>query len=323
MSMTLKKSASFCALAVLLSSSALAQAFPSHPITIVVPYNAGGASDGQVRMMSEALSRELGQPIVVENKPGASGALGAIQVARSKADGHTLLFPNNGVLVPPLLSAKAGFDPFKDFKPIGLVSTVPMVLVTNKTTPATDVKSFLSYARSLPGGVMYASAGPASFGHLTTMRFAMLADIKVDHVPYKGEAGTTMAARTGEVQMLLTTPSAAMLGQIHQGNLRLLGTATPEPSPVVPDAPLLSQSVPGFTAEAWFGLLAPAGTPDSAIEKINLALHRVLSDKTLKAKFLAAGAVVKTSTPAEFNNRMQQESKQMREVITKFNIKAE
>lgn len=107
-----------------------------------MPYNAGGASDGQVRMMSEALSRELGQPIVVENKPGASGALGAIQVARSKADGHTLLFPNNGVLVPPLLSAKAGFDPFKDFKPIGLVSTVPMVLVTNKTTPAADVKSF-------------------------------------------------------------------------------------------------------------------------------------------------------------------------------------
>lgn len=321
--MPLRLNTSISALAVLVGGNAFAQAFPSHPITIVIPYNAGGASDGQVRMMSEALGKELGQPIVVENKPGASGALGAIQVARAKADGYTLLFPNNGVLVPPLFKAKAGFDPFMDFKPIGLVSTVPMVLVTSKDTPVKDVKSFLDYARKFPDGLLYASAGPASFGHLTTMRFSMLTGIKVNHVPYKGEAGTTMAARTGEVQMLLTTPSSAMLGQIQQGNLTLLGTATAEQSPVVPGAPLLSQSVPGFTAEAWFGLLAPAGTPDGVIEKINSALHKVLANDALKAKFLAAGAVVKTSSPAELNIRMRQESSQMQEVITKFNIKAE
>lgn len=321
--MPLKKSAFISATLVLLSSTAFAQAFPTHPITIVVPYNAGGASDGQVRMMSEALGKELGQPIIVENKPGASGALGAIQVARAKADGHTLLFPNNGVLFPPLLNAKAGYDPFKDFKPIGLVSTVPMVLVTNKSIPATDVKSFLEYARSQPNGLLYGSAGPASFGHISTMRFAMMTGIKVEHIPYKGEAGTTMAARTGEVQMLLTTPSASMLGQIQQGNLKLLATATPEPSPVVPNAPVLSKTVPGFSVEAWFGLLAPAGTPDSVIAKINTALHKVLANNALKAQFLSAGAVVTTSTPAELNNRMRQESNQTREVITKFNIKAE
>lgn len=321
--MTMRLRTSISVLAVFVSGNALAQAFPRQPITIVVPYNAGGSSDGQIRMMSEALGKELGQPIVVENKPGASGALGAIQVARAKADGHTLLFPNNGVLFPPLLNAKAGFEPFKDFKPIGLVSTVPMVLVTSKATPVKDVKSFLDYARKFPDGLLYASAGPASFGHLTTMRFSMLTGIKVNHVPYKGEAGTTMAARTGEVQMLLTTPSSAMLGQIQQGNLTLLGTATAEQSPVVPGTPLLSQSVPGFTAEAWFGLLAPAGTPDGVIEKINSALHKVLANDALKAKFLAAGAVVKTSSPAELNIRMRQESSQMQEVITKFNIKAE
>lgn len=311
------------ALACLVAGVAAAQEFPHRPITIVVPYAAGGTSDGQVRMLQEALGKELGQPIVVENKPGASGAIAALQVARAKPDGYTLLFPNNGVLTAPLLTPKAGFDAFKDFVPISLVSAVPMVLFANKAVPAANAKSFFEYVRQQPNPVLYASAGTASFGHLSMARLAQLANLKLEHIPYKGEAATTMAVRTGEVQMVLTTPSSAMLGQVQQGNIAMIGVATAQPSPVVPDAPTLNKSVPGFTAEAWFGLLAPAGTPDGVIARINAALKKVMADDALKAKLLATGVVARTSTPAEFGQLMRTEFDQLREVITKFNIKAE
>lgn len=318
-----KKITLIAALAAFVGGAAFAQEYPERPITIVVPYGAGGTSDGQVRMFQEALGKALGQTIVVENKPGASGALGALQVARAKADGYTLLFPNNGVLTAPLLNAKAGYDPFKDFKPISLVSAVPMVLVVNKEVPSSDVKSFIEYLRKQSEGVMYASAGPASYGHLSTVRMAQLMGVKLEHIPYKGEAATTMAVRSGEVKMLLTTPSSSMLGQVQQGNLTLLGVATAEPSPVVPGVPTLNKTIPGFTAEAWFGLLAPAGTPDSVVNKINAALKKVMADDALKAKLLASGAVVRTSTPAEFGQLMRKESGQLQDVITQFNIKTD
>ena len=322
--MTRRTSALTIALTCLFVNAASAQeAFPTRPITIVVPYAAGGTSDGQVRMFQDALSKELGQTIVVDNKPGASGAIAALQVARAKPDGYTLLYPNNGVLTAPLLNEKTGFDPFKDFKPVSLTAAVPMVLVANKSVPATDAKSFFDYARKQPNGVMYASAGTASYGHLSTVRLAQLAGFKAEHVPYKGEAPSTLAVRTGEVQMLLTTPSSSMLGQVQQGNLKLLGVATAEASPVVPGVPTLNKTVPSFVAEAWFGLLAPAGTPDSVINKINAALKKVMADEAVKSKLLGTGAVARTSTPDEFSKLMRTEYDQLREVITKFNIKAE
>jgi len=322
--MARKTNASIIALTCLVVGTVSAQeVFPNRPITIVVPYAAGGTSDGQVRMFQDTLGKELGQPIVVENKPGASGAIAALQVARAKPDGYTLLYPNNGVLTAPLLNEKAGYNAFKDFKPIGQTSAVPMVLVTNKSVPATDAKSFFDYARKQPNGVMYASAGTASYGHLSTVRLAQLAGIKAEHVPYKGEAATTLAVRTGEVQMLLTTPSSSMLGQVQQGNLTLLGVATAEPSPVIPGVPTLNKTISGYVAEAWFGLLAPAGTPDSVISKINAALAKVMADEGIKNRLLATGAVPRTSTPAEFSKLMKTESDQLQEIVTKFNIKAE
>lgn len=319
--MTRRTIALIAALPFFVAGAASAQEFPSHPITIVVPYSAGGTSDAQVRMFQDALSKELGQPIVVDNKAGASGAIGAQFVARAKPDGYTLLYPNKGLLTAPLLNEKSGYDAFKDFKPIGLVSAVPMVLVTNKSVPGIDAGSFFDYARKQTDGVMYASAGPGSFGHLSTVRMAQLAGIKVVHVPYRGEAATTMAVRTGEVQMLLTTPSSSMIGQIEQGNLRLLGVATAEPSPVMPNAPTLNKTLPSFTAEVWFGLLAPSGTPDSVVNKINAALKKVMAGEAISSKFIATGAVPHTSTPAEFGQIMRSDAEELRETITKFNIK--
>ena len=322
--MKLSKRAFFLGLTGLAAATAIAQeAFPSRPITIVVPYPAGGTSDAQVRMIQEPLSKLLGQPIVVDNKPGASGGIAAQAVAKAKADGYTLLYPNNGVVIAPLLNEKAGYDPLKDFKPITTVTSVPMVLVTNKTVPAANVAEFLQYAKKQPNGIMYASAGTASYGHLATARLAQMAGIKVEHVPYKGEAATTMAVRAGEVQMLLTTPSSAMLGQVAQGNLTMLGVATENPSPVVPGAPTLNKTIPGFTSEVWFGLLAPAGTPDDVIQKLNAAVKKVMADDAIRAKLLPTGALPQTSTPAEFASVMSRESAQWRDIIAKYKIKAD
>jgi tripartite-type tricarboxylate transporter receptor subunit TctC len=299
------------------------QAFPTRPITIVVPYPAGGTSDAQVRKIQEPLSKLLGQPVIIDNKPGASGALAAMNVARAKADGYTLLYPNNGVLITPLLTKKPGYDPLKDFKAITTVTSVPMVLVVNKAVPAKDLAQFLQFARKEPNGVRYASAGTASYGHLATARFGQMADIKVEHIPYKGEANTTLAARSGEVQMLLTTPSSSMLGQVTEGNLTMLGVASEKPSPVVPGVPTINRLVPGFTAEVWFGLLAPAGTPDDVIQKLNAAVRKVMADEGIRSWLLTTGALPSTSTPAEFADLMRKETAQWQEIITKYKIEAD
>jgi tripartite-type tricarboxylate transporter receptor subunit TctC len=311
------------ALPALVGASYAQETFPVRPITIVVPYPAGGTSDGQVRKIQEPLSKLLGQPVVVDNKPGASGALAAMAVARAKPDGYTLLYPNNGVLIAALLNKKAGYEPIKDFKPVGLVTSVPMVLVAAKSVPARNLKEFLDFARKEPMGMRYASAGTASFGHLATARFGQVAGIKLEHIPYKGEAAATMAVRSGEVQVLMTTPSSAMLGQVEQGNLTLLGVATEKPSPVVPGAPTISQSVPGFVSEAWFGLLAPAGTPDPVIAKINAAVQKVMAEEAIRSWLQTSGALPKTSSPSDFSSVMNKEMTQWQDVITQYDIKAE
>ncbi len=321
--MTRKAQAMIAALAFFAAGTVAAQDFPNRPITIVIPYPAGGTSDGQVRMFQEKLGKLLGQPIVVENKPGASGAIGAQYVARSKPDGHTLMYPNTGFLITPLLSDKSGYDPFKDFKPITQTTSVPMVLVASKTVPANNISEFVQYARKQPGGISYASAGTTSFGHIESARFLQMAGVKAEAIHYKGEANTTMALRAGDVQMLLTSPSSTMLGQVQQGNIKLLGVGTAKPTSLIPGAPTIASSVPGFTSNIWFGLVAPAGTPDDVVNKIQAAMKKIMDEDEIRTKLQPTGALPQTSTPAEFAKMLKEESAQLREVITKFNIKAE
>jgi tripartite-type tricarboxylate transporter receptor subunit TctC len=304
--------------------SALAEdRFPSRPVTIVVPYPAGGTSDVQLRMIQENLQKALGQAVVIDNRPGASGGIAAGLVARAAPDGYTLLYPNNGVVITPLLIPKIGFDALKDFKPVGTVTSVPMVLVANNSVPASNVQELIKYAKQQPNGLMYASAGTGSYGHLASTRFSSMAGIKLTHIPYKGEAGTTMAVRTGEVQLLMTTPSGTMLSLVKSGQIKMLGVATSQPSPLVPGAEPLVKSVPGFTAEVWFGLLAPAGTPDAIVARINAAVKQALDDPEVNHKLLASGAMAKTSTPQELGAMMKTESALWTDIIRQYDIKAE
>lgn len=321
--MTRKAQATLAALAFFAVATVAAQDFPNRPITIVIPYPAGGTSDGQVRMFQEKLGKLLGQPVVVENKPGASGAIGAQYVARSKPDGHTLMYPNTGFLITPLLTDKAGYDPFKDFKPVTQTTSVPMVLVSSKTVPANNISEFIQYARKQPGGISYASAGTTSFGHIESARFLQMAGVKAEAIPYKGEANTTMALRAGDVQMLLTSPSSTMLGQVQQGNIKLLGVSTAKPTTLIPGAPTIASSVAGFTSNIWFGLVAPTATPDDVVNKIQVAMKKIMDEDEVRTKLQPTGALPQTSTPAEFAKMMREESAQLKDVITKFNIKAE
>lgn len=281
---------------------AVAQAqYPDKPIKLIVPYPPGGTTDIMARTLQEPLSKSLGQPVIVDNKAGAAGAIGTKQVATAAPDGYTLVFGNNGPsAIVPLLQKDVGYDPLKDFAPVSLVSIAPLVLVLHPSVPAGDVKEFVAWARTQPGGVEYATAGAGSLGHLATELFAKDAGIKLVHVPYKGQAPSTMAVLNGEVKMLLTTSSDSMGSAVRDGKLRLLGVSTAKPSPLMPGAPTIGQSLQGFEVNVWFGILAPAGTPAPVIAKLNAAIRTVLADPEIQRKFMGYGSIATASTPQEF-----------------------
>ncbi len=307
-----------------LSAAAGAQPFPSKPVRIVVPYPAGGTTDLMARALQEPMAKTLGQPVIVDNKPGAAGAIGAREVARSAADGYTLLFSNNGPSsTTPLLVKDAGYDGLRDFAPVSLVSTAPLFVVVNASVPATDLKSFIDYARSQPNGLEYASAGIGSMGHLASELFARSAGIKMIHIPYKGQAPTSNAVMTGEVKVLITTSSSAMNSYISAGKLRLLGVSSAEPSPLAPGVPVISPVLPGYKVDIWFGLLAPAGTPADAIARLNDAVTKAVALPDLQQRFINFGVIATASSPKRLGDLIADEVPRWTQIVRDAGIRAE
>jgi len=307
-----------------LSQAGIAQSdFPSRPITIVVPYPPGGTTDVLARALQEPLQRFLKQPVIIDNRPGASAVLGTKLVAKARPDGYTLLFPNNGLVISPQVSKEADYAPLKDFAPVSLVSLQPMVLVVNPTVPANSVQELIDYAKANPGRLEYATAGPASFGHLATELFSRRAGVQMVHIPYKGQAPTTQAILTGESKVLLSTSSAVMNSFIKDGRLRLLGVTSLQPSPLAPGAPPIAATLPGFHPEVWFGLFAPAGTPRDAVTRLNAAIVSALALPEVKEKFNNAGAAATSSTPEELGARITEEYGTWTSIIREANIKSE
>lgn len=309
---------------VMLAGPAEADNYPSRPIRLIVPYPAGGSTDIMARALQEPMAKILGQPLIIDNRGGAAGTTGANEAARADADGYTLLFANNGpISIAPLLQKGVDFDPLKSFAPVSLVSKAPLVLVTSEKVTASDVAGLIAYAKAQSKPMLYATAGPGSLGHLSTERFLNQAGLQMIHVPYRGQAPTTLAIFTGEVDVLLTTTSDTLNEHIRSGKVRLLGVSSPVASPVVPGAAPIGNVLKGYSVETWFGILAPAGTPPEIIEKLNVAISSTLAMPQIRDRFLTFGMEATTSSPAELSALIAEEIPSWRKVVEERNVKAE
>jgi tripartite-type tricarboxylate transporter receptor subunit TctC len=303
---------------------AAAAAWPEKPIRIVVPYAAGGPTDAMARILEGPLREALGTPIIVDNVPGAAGAIGAQQVLRAPADGYTLFLGNNGPsAVTPLLMKNANFDPVKDFQPLSLVAKATMVLAVSKDVPANDMKSFVAYARSHPGKLNYASAGSGSLGHLGSELLLKEAGLQMTHIPYKGQAPTLTALIAGDVQMLLTTPTDAMRGQAATGKIKLIGVTSDSPSPFDPKVDLVQSAVPGYTLYSWFALLVKAGTPDDVASRLAKAINAAVANEDVRKRFAALGIVAEGSGPQQVSDFIKQDVSRWSVIIRERNIQAD
>jgi tripartite-type tricarboxylate transporter receptor subunit TctC len=299
--MFLQRFAAALLLAACAAGPAAAQSFPNKPVKLVVPQTPGGASDALARIVGQKLSERWGQPVVVENRAGAGGNLGTDFVAKSPADGYTLLMSYVGTqAINGSLYKSLPYDPYKDFVTIATVATVPFALVVNQNFPPKTVAELVAYARSHPGQVTFGSAGNGSLNQLLGEMVNMSQGIKLVHVPYKGAAGALTDTIAGQIQMTFSSlPSVA--GHIRSDKLRALAVTGAHRSSAFPNVPTLGEAgLQGFELSPWFGLLAPAGTPDAVVRKINADVAEALRDRDLLEKFAANGADPYATSPDQF-----------------------
>ena len=281
--------------------AAFSQGYPTRPVRVIVPFAAGGQSDVVGRIVAQRLGERLGQPFVVDNRPGAGGSIGADAVAKAAPDGYTLLLASaSEVTVYPNVNPKAPYDPLRDFAPVGLVATVPLVLVATPSLPARSVDELVKLARAKPGVISYGSAGTGSTTHLAMELFASLARIQLTHIPYKGSAPVVNDLLSGNLQLALSTMPPA-LPHARAGRLTLLAVSTARRSPALPDVPTVQESgVPGYDVALWNGVLAPARTPPEIVAKLNAELAAMLELPEVRDALVKLGAEPSRSTPDEF-----------------------
>ena len=304
------------ALAALVATAALAQTYPSKPIRIVVPFPAGGTTDVLARAVAQKLTESLGQAVVVDNRPGAGGNIGAELVAKSPPDGYTLLMGTVGThAINPGLYPKMPYDHVKDFAPVILVAGVPNVLVVNPALPFNSVKELIAYAKANPGKLNFASSGNGTSIHLSGELFKTMADVQIMHVPYKGSSPALQDLVGGQVQIMFDNlPSSLAL--IKAGKLKALAVTSLARAAALPDVPTLAESgLPGFEASSWFGLLAPAGTPQPVIAKLNADVAKWLASPEAREKLLAQGAIAAGGTPEDFAKHIAAETAKWQKVV--------
>ncbi|MBL0918219.1 MAG: tripartite tricarboxylate transporter substrate binding protein [Hydrogenophaga sp.] len=297
-------------------ATGFAQGFPARAVTLVVPFPPGGGTDTGGRVIAEQLSRRWGQPVVVENKGGAAGQIGADHVAKSRPDGYTLLLGNIGTqAINPVLYSKLPYDPDKAFAPISLVAELPLAMMVNPSVPATTAAEFIALARSRPGQLSYSSSGAGGAPHLAAEMFKERTGTFVLHVPYRGGGPAIADLLAGHVQLSFMTALEAS-GHIKAGKLRALAVTGQQRVPALPDVPTLAEGpLPGFNAISWIGLLAPAGTPSDVVDKIAADVRAVLADEAVSARFVALGGVPRASTPQEFGRLIADDRVRYTEII--------
>jgi tripartite-type tricarboxylate transporter receptor subunit TctC len=298
------------------------QAYPAKPVKIVAPFAPGGLADVLARAVGERLQRSLGQPFIVENRPGAGGNVGADAVARAEPDGHTLLMSSAGILtINQFLYEKMPFDAEEAFAPISVVADMPMLLVVRANVPARDANEFITLARRTPGGLFYGSPGYGTTGHLGMELFMHATGLKLQHVPYKSAAEAVQAALGGQTAAMFDNPPTVM-AQIRAGGLRALGVAAKERMAQLPNVPTLSEAgVPGFEASSWFGLIAPARTPPAIVERLAAETAVAVKDAEMQKRFGELGARLVGNTPAEFARLVVEERARWGDVIRSAGIR--
>ena len=294
---------------------AAAQAWPTKPVKIVVPFAAGGATDVVARLLAQKLAEPWGQQVIVENRAGAGGNIGADVVAKSPNDGYTLLMTSGSIVTAnPHMYKSMSFDAAKDLVPITNVATGPQVIAVAANSPAKDLKDFIANAKANPKKVNFGSAGVGTQTHLAAENFAHSAGIDLTHVPYKGESAAITDLMGGQIQMATPNLGGAM-GQIQSGKLRALAVTSRERHPSLPDVPAAAEIIPGFENAGWFGLMAPAGTPREVIEKVQRDSARILKSEEFKAALAKQGMVPVGNSPSDFANAIREESARWAKVI--------
>jgi len=306
-----------------LATPALAQKFPDRPITIVVPYGPGGTNDIVAREVAQKMQEQFGQPVVVENKPGANGALGTGFVARSKPDGYTILIAPSSVLaINEWLYKDLPYNVEKDFQPLSLAGTTPNILVVHPSVPANNIAEFIALAKSKPGSIAYASMGAGSTGHLNGELFRALTGADIKHIPYKGSGPALNDLLAGQVQAMFDNLSTA-LTHVKAGKLKGLGVTSLERSAMAPEIPTIASSVKGFDATSWFGFLAPKATPKPVIDQLSAAIIKALNAPDVRERLVKGGLTMVANKPEEFAAFIRAEKVKWGDVVKKANVKIE
>jgi tripartite-type tricarboxylate transporter receptor subunit TctC len=311
-------------LVTLFAAGAAAQAWPSKPIRLVVPFPPGGATDILARAVAQKMTDAWGQPVVVDNRPGAGGNIGSELVAKSAPDGYTLEMGTVGThAINASLYAKMPYDHIKDFAPVILVAGVPNVLVVYPGLPVKSVQELIAYGKANPGKLNFASSGSGTSIHLAGELFKVMTGVQMTHVPYKGSAPALQDLLGGQVQLMFDNLPPS-LPQIKSGKLRALGVTSAARSPALPDVPTVAeQGLPGFEASSWFGVLAPTGTPPAVITKINTEIDKWLQTPEAKEKLLALGANPGGGTPEDFAKHIAAETAKWAKVVKESGAKVD
>jgi len=309
-------------LAALAPSLASADSWPARPVRIIVPFAAGGATDVVARLLAQKLNAAWGQGVVVEDRAGAGGNIGADVVAKSAPDGYTLLMASGSIVTAnPFMYKSMTFDPAKDLAPITNVATGPQVIAVAKSVPAKTLRDFIAYVKANPGKVNYGSAGVGTQVHLAGENFAYAAGLDMTHVPYKGEASALTDLVGGQIQMVPANLGAA-INLVKSGQIRALAVTSKTRSSELPDVPAVAEVVPGFENAGWFGLLAPAGTPREVIEKVYRDSAKALQGDAFKAALAKQGMVPVGNTPAAFQAAIKDETARWAKVIHERHLQA-